>query len=440
MCRPVRHFIRREKVMEKFDVIIVGGGLAGTAAALTLAKAGKDVLCIERGINCGSKNVTGGRLYGHSLEKLIPGFAKEAPVERKVVKEKISLLTEDSGMTLEYASRGLGDEACASYTVLRGKFDKWFAAQAEKAGAMYVNGITVDALITENGKVVGVRSHDDEVFADAVILCDGVNSLLAQQAGLKKELKASDTAVGIKEVIQFDEKTVNERFGLAPGEGACWMVDGDPTNGAMGGGFIYTNKDSVSVGIVATISDIGYTDTAVPDYLERFKAHPAIAPYLEGGKVIEYSAHLVSEAGLEAVSELYGDGVLVAGDAAGFVINYGYTVRGMDFAIESGRLAAEAVLACGGDTSKTGLSVYRELLENSFVMKDLKCSKNMPGLLSMREMYTNLPKLTCGIMDAMFKVDGEQNDGLLCKAAPEIAKAGGLLTLTKVGMKALEAF
>ena len=425
--------------MEKFDVIIVGGGLAGSSAALALAKAGKDVLVVERGINCGSKNVTGGRLYGHSLSKLIPGFAGEAPVERKVVKEKVSLLTPDSAMTIEYASQGLKDEECASYTVLRGKFDKWLAKKAEDAGAMYVTGITVEEVLTEDGRAVGIRSHEDKVYADVIILADGVNSLLAQQLGLKKELKAEGTAVGVKEIIQLGEEEINKRFGLTAGEGACWMCDGDATAGAMGGGFIYTNKDTISVGIVATISDIGYTETSVPDYLERFKAHPAIAPYVEGGKVLEYSAHLVTESGYSGVCELVGDGVLVAGDAAGFVINYGYTVRGMDFAIESGVLAAEAILKAA-DFSKEGLSVYKELLEDSFVMKDLKAAKNAPKLLELREMYEDVPAVACGIMNAMFRVDGKCSDGLIVKAAPVLAQHGGLLGLTKVGAKAMEAF
>ena len=109
---------------EKFDVIIVGGGLAGLTAAYVLAKDGYETMVIERGDYCGAKNMTGGRLYGHSLEKIIPGFANEAPVERKVVKETISLQTKDGAVTIGYQSPKLGAANCASYTVLRSKFDQ----------------------------------------------------------------------------------------------------------------------------------------------------------------------------------------------------------------------------------------------------------------------------------------------------------------------------
>ena len=83
---------------EKFDAIIVGGGLAGLTAAYCLAQAEMEVLVLERGTFCGSKNVTGGRIYTHSLEKVMPGFAEEAPLERKVTKERVALMTSTSGL------------------------------------------------------------------------------------------------------------------------------------------------------------------------------------------------------------------------------------------------------------------------------------------------------------------------------------------------------
>ena len=132
---------------EKFDAIIVGGGLAGCSAAIVLARAGLEVLLIERGDYCGAKNMTGGRLYGHSLEKIIPGFAEEAPIERVVKREKVSLLTPDGGLDIGYSSGKLsaGPE-CASYTVLRAKFDQWMAEKAEEAGAEVAAGFLVDEI------------------------------------------------------------------------------------------------------------------------------------------------------------------------------------------------------------------------------------------------------------------------------------------------------
>ena len=166
---------------DKFDVIIVGGGLAGSTAAYILAQEGMEVLVIERGNYSGSKNMTGGRLYGHSLEKIIPEFAKEAPVERRISKERFSLLTKDSAVTLEYAGAKTGTPGCESYSVLRAGFDRWLAEKAEEEGAMYIYGIRVDDRIVRDGRVCGVIAGDEEMESDLVILADGVNSLLAQK-------------------------------------------------------------------------------------------------------------------------------------------------------------------------------------------------------------------------------------------------------------------
>ncbi|HAE81626.1 MAG TPA: FAD-dependent oxidoreductase, partial [Lachnoclostridium sp.] len=303
---------------DRFDAIIVGGGLAGCSAAIVLARAGKEVLMIERGDYCGAKNMTGGRLYGHSLEKIIPNFAEIAPIERVVKKEKISLMTEDGSLDIGYHSAKLSAAPeSASYTVLRAKFDRWLAEQAEEAGAEIIPGIVVDKILVEDGKVVGVEATGEEMYADCVILADGVNSLLAQQLGMKKELEPNQVAVGAKMVIKLGEDVINQRFGLNGNEGMAWLSAGAPSDGNFGGGLLYTNKDSVSVGIVATLSDIGHSDLSVPQMLDRFMAHPSIAPYLEGGTPIEYSGHLVPEEGYGMIPELVRDGVLVTGDAAG---------------------------------------------------------------------------------------------------------------------------
>lgn len=379
---------------EKFDAIIVGGGLAGLTAAYCLAQAEMEVLVLERGTFCGSKNVTGGRIYTHSLEKVMPGFAEEAPLERKVTKERVALMTESGIVNIEYASGKPDDEKSASYTVLRSKFDKWFAEKCEEAGVMMVPGIRVDEVLKDGDKVVGINAGGEEMYADVVILADGVNSLLAQQLGLKPELEPQQVAVGCKEVIQLGEDVINQRFGLEGNEGVSMLVAGDPTVGNIGGGFLYTNKDSVSIGIVATCSDIGRVDVSIPDMLERFKNHPSIEPLIKGGLPMEYSAHLVPEGGFDMIPKLYDNGVLVTGDAAAFVINLGYTVRGMDFAIESGRLAAQAVIRAKEmqDFSAVTLAYYQWLVENSFIYDDMKQYKNFPSSSSAMRSSTTFPR------------------------------------------------
>lgn len=427
---------------EKFDAIVVGGGLAGSAAALTMAKAGLDVMLIERGKFCGSKNSSGGRIYGHSLERLIPNFAEEAPIERKITQERLSLMTEGGALSFQYNSDKLQNLKYPSYSVLRSKFDKWMAEKAEEAGVMLLEGFRVDkVLVDENGKATGVVCGDEEFDADVIVLADGVNSLLAQQLGMKQELDPKDVAVGVKEVIYLGEDVINERFGLQGDEGSAWMIAGDPTGGNLGGGFIYTNKDSLSLGIVTTISDIGRVDVSVPDMVERMKNHPSIAPFIKGGKLTEYSAHLVTEGGLKMMPELVRDGVIVAGDAAAMVVNLGYTVRGMDLAIESGRLAGEAVVRAKAreDFSAESLSYYKKLLDESFIMKLMKQYQNLPGLLEDHIIFNDVPKMADEFAGMVYKVDGGAPVALPMIALTVLANNGGLNGLFDLGKKAWEA-
>lgn len=409
---------------DKFDVIIVGGGVAGLAASIVLAENDLEVLLVERGDYCGAKNVTGGRLYGHSLEKIIPNFAEEAPIERKVVKEKISMMSEKSSLDIGYSSKELGkDKDSSSYVVLHSKFDQYLAEKAEEAGVAIITGVLVERLLLEDGKVVGIDATGEEMYADAVIIADGVNSLLSQQIGIKKELEPNQVAVGAKEVIELSEEIINERFNLESGEGMSWLSCGDPTMGGFGGGFIYTNKDSVSIGVVATLSDIGYSNTKLTDLLERFKEHDSVAPFIKGGKTIEYSAHLVPEEGIHMVPQIYGDGFLVVGDAAGFCINLGYTVRGMDFAIESGRLAALAILRAKEkeDFSKESLAVYQDLVKDSFIMKDLMTFKAFPTILSRREIFSDLPEIINDVAGRAFTVNGGDSKGFIMGTVNDLA-------------------
>ena len=356
---------------DRFDCIIVGGGLAGLTAAYVLAAAGREVLLVEKGNYSGAKNMTGGRLYGHSLDKVIADFAASAPLERQIVKERLSCGSGDGLTTVEYDSASLAAPAGASYTVLRGVFDRWLADQAEEQGAMLVYGVRVDDVLTRDGQVCGIIAGDEEMEANVVILADGVNSLLGQKLGYKAANRPDQVSVGVKELIGLSEDIIEQRFGLAAGEGVAWLFSGC---GPAYDGFIYTNKDSVSIGVTMMVADIDKTGNNVPQMLEDFKNQPQIAPLIEGGRLQEYSAHLIPEGGADMLPKLYGDGVLLTGDAAALCANLGFTLRGMDLAVESGLLAAQTVLAAGekGDFSAATLAAYQTALEESFVMPCMK--------------------------------------------------------------------
>lgn len=359
---------------ERFDAIIVGGGLAGLCAAYRLAQEGMAVVLVERGTTCGSKNVTGGKLCTHSIEKLFPDFASIAPVERKIVKERVYNWANGESHDAGIDTRSCGITASDSYSVIRATLDSWLAEQCEDAGVMIIQGIVVNDLIVRDGKVCGIIADGDELEANVVILAEGINGLLAQKLGMIEDAKPEETCVSTKEVIELGESVINERFHLNSGEGAELMYMGDRAKGQYADGFVYTNKDSVSVGIEFLISDIYNTDKSVPEMLEEFKALPEIAALIGGGKLTEYSAHLVRKSAGGKIGKLYADGVVLVGDTAGLVANFGWVVRGMDMAVESGILAAETIIHASqtGDFSENALAAYQAAVENSFIARDIK--------------------------------------------------------------------
>lgn len=430
--------------MADFDAIVVGAGLAGSVAAYELAKAGKEVLMVERGNFAGAKNMTGGRLYAHSLKKVFPDFEKEAPLERKICHERISLMTGDSNFTVDFSSDAMEGESQASYSVLRGPFDQWLASKAEDAGAEAIYGIPVESLIRdESGKVCGIKAGEDEITAEVVILCDGVNSLLAQEAVVYSKPPASQIAVGVKEVFELDEQTIDDRLLCNPGEGAAWLFAGDATHGVFGGGFMYTNRTSISLGVVAGIEACASTSNATPVYqmLEDLKKHPAVAPLIKGAKVVEHSGHMVPEGGINIMPPLIGDGVMLAGDSAMMCINLGYMVRGMDYAIAAGQMAGQQAVKAldAGDTSKAGLQGYVDALEQSFVLKDLRQYKDEPAFMeNFDRMFNGYPVMVRDIMNSMFVVDGSPVTPMKQNVMP-IVKRMGIMNILKDVRGAMKA-
>ncbi|WP_101721442.1 FAD-dependent oxidoreductase [Eggerthella timonensis] len=429
--------------MADFDAIVVGSGCAGPIAAYELAKAGKSVLVIERGNYAGAKNMTGGRLYAHSLKEVFPDFEKDAPLEREITHERISMLAPDANFTVDFTSDLMQREGSNSYSVLRGPFDQWLAMQAEDAGAEYIYGIAVERLLKDDaGKVIGVSAGEDEITADVVILCDGVNSLLIDQAVGFRRPAASAMAVGIKQVIEVPDSQIEDRLLCGKGKGAAWLFVGDATHGSIGGGFMYANKSSISLGLVATISTLAESPTPIYQMLEDFKGHPAVAPLIEGGKVVEHSGHMVPEGGLDMMPELVGDGVMLAGESAMMCVNLGYMVRGMDYAIaagmHAGRCAAKALDA--GDTSKAGLGGYVAALESGFVLQDLSQFRRFPHFMEeTTRLFNEYPAMIRDIMNEMFVVDGSPVKPLKKSIMPIVKRVGfgAIFKDARKGMKAL---
>jgi electron transfer flavoprotein-quinone oxidoreductase len=400
---------------EKFDVIVVGAGMAGISAAITLAKAGLQVVVLERGQKPGSKNVMGGIFYNHYLEEIVGDDWKLAPFERPIIEERRWMMTPEAYIALDYKNFR-NREHPHSFSILRARFDPWFAEQAEKVGVMVVPETVVTRLIVKNNRVVGVATgRGDDLFAEVVIIGEGIGlgaSLLEKTfingEPLRRRVQPSEVAVAVKEVMQLDPRLIEERFNCEPGEGCSIECFGDSTMGMSGFMFIYTNKDTLSVGGGALLSEFNATLRSPNDVLEHFKSHPAIQPLLRGAETVEYLAHLIPEAGYSHLPKVYGPGYLVCGDAA--MLSNPVHREGSNLAMISGKLAAETVIHAkeADDFSERRLGDYKGKLHNSWIGEDMRKYDGAVELLERNpQMMTKYPQVLDRAFDEFFRVDGQ---------------------------------
>jgi electron transfer flavoprotein-quinone oxidoreductase len=410
---------------EKFDAIVVGAGPSGLAAAITLAKAGLEVALLERGSYAGSKNVMGGIFYRHPLETILPDFWKTAPLERPIVEQRFWMLGDSGHVGGGVRNEKFDGEKPNCWTVLRAKFDRWLAEQAEAAGVMLLAETKVESLLQKDGKVVGVHTllDDGDLNADVVVIAEGVNSLLLRDLGVHPELKSNQVATAVKEIISLPSEKIEDRFNVEKGQGVSIELLGTASQGGVGLGFLYTNRDSVSLGIGVLVSDLARLKLKPNDLLEDLKNHPSIRPLIAGGKTEEYLAHFIPEGGYHAIPhQIHGNGWVAVGDSV-MLVNSVHR-EGSNLAVKSGILAAQAIIEAKkkGDYSANALGAYRQALEASFVMKDLAKYKGFGHFMeSNPQLFTVYPNLVNDAATEMFTVDG----------VPKREKQGRILKMVK---------
>jgi electron transfer flavoprotein-quinone oxidoreductase len=431
---------------ESFDVAIVGAGPAGISAACILASAGIKTIVLERGEYPGAKNVSGGVLYGHDLAQVLPDYLERGcPIERNIIESRICYLAQESGYTVAFRDAIFATEKKHNaFTVVRAKFDRWFAEQAHQKGALVVPATVVTDLLRDGkGNVTGVVTsrEDGEVRAKVTLLADGVNSPLAVRTGFRAELKPEHVALAVKEIIDLPAEVIDQRFGVSGGNGVTTEILGEITAGMDGIAALYTNKSSLSLSIGANLADFTAARVKPYELVETFKQHPVIAPLLAGGQSREYMAHWLAEGGYDTMPRLYGDGYLIAGDSA--MLFNALHREGNNLAMASGKKAAETIIEAlrRNDFSAGSLASYAATMAASFVIKDMKKYRKFGDFLyGNKVIFDRLPAAAAMAAREMLTVNGvgkKQKQKLIMQQLKRQISIWGLLKLLWRGWRAV---
>jgi electron transfer flavoprotein-quinone oxidoreductase len=413
---------------DDFDAIVVGAGFAGSSAAIRLAQGGASVLLLERGAEPGAKNLSGGLLWGHDLDAILPKWREEMPLERPIVRKRFGFLTKERAVSFDYSDPAWGRPPYVAHSVLRARTDAWLAKQAEAAGVQVVSGVPVEKLAWSGSKVTGIVQGGEAMRAPVTILADGANSRLALGTPIRPNarLDGHATELGMKEVYAMPAAQIEERFNVGPqgGHAEEWVAGFLP-KGVMGGGFLYTNRDTLSVGLIVNLQSLFGRSARAPDLIETFRLHPAIADRLAGAKLVEYGAKLISSGWASRPAAFWGDGWMVAGDAAGFVFSNGLVIQGMNYAVRSGLAAADTALAArkAGTSGAARLSGYQDRLEASGILGDFRDFAGIDRVKWNERFYGAYPALVAELMGGLMnQAEGPKRRGrTVAKAARRAA-------------------
>jgi len=361
---------------DRYDVIIVGAGPGGSSAAKLCAENDLSVALIERGEYPGSKNMFGGSLYRAATEQIVPSFWEEAPIERNVVREVLYFMEPSSVVEMGYTSYNFNKPPYNTFTVIRSRFDRWFAGVAEKAGAHLMNSTLVEDLVYEKDgliskKVAGVILEDGtKLYSDIVILAEGGMADLTKKAGMRKEIKSNMLSVYVKELISLPKEVIEARFNLEKDEGMNIGMLGYPASNTLGKGGIWVNKDTISLVVGVYLNQLIKHGLNPYQLISKLKEHPRIKRLVDGGEIIQYMSKIIPKGGYNNIPELYDDGIMIVGDAGMLVSGR----HGTDVAMMSGKFAAETAIQAKakGDFSKKILSAYHLKLDPAFFVENLK--------------------------------------------------------------------
>jgi electron transfer flavoprotein-quinone oxidoreductase len=280
--------------LEKYDVAIIGGGTAGLAALKQLSNLGKQAILLEAGSKIGSKNLSGGILYSKNpkkgqvtnVEQVYENFLDDAPIERKITKYILHSTSKDKVYSMDLTAAH-DYQANFGYSVLLNKLNSWFAKQADegaqKLGGGIIPGVHVKSITwnEQTGTTIIQTDELDEFEVKAVIAADGVNSEVAEMVGARKKFTTKQLYQGVKVIVKLPEEIIDERFGISSDEGAAHLFAGDVTLNHIGGGFLYTNRDTLSVGAVYHFDSLIRNPTEPYTLIDTLLKNPMVSEFIK---------------------------------------------------------------------------------------------------------------------------------------------------------------
>ena len=374
-----------------FDVLVVGGGPAGLACAIRLKQANPDanVCLVEKGSEIGAHILSGAVLEPRALDELFPDWRDDPPaLATPVSEDRFMLLTATRGVKLPTPPQM---HNAGNYVVSLGNVCRWLGQKAEALGVEIYPGFAASETIIEEGQVRGVvagvmgiqkdgtKGPDYqpgmELRATYTVFAEGCRGSLTKRLfeafGLREGVAPQTFALGMKELWEIPKERHKP--------GLVWHSTGWPlTSDTYGGSFLYMlGENLVSIGFVVGL-DYPNPWLSPFDEFQRFKTHPAVRGFLEGGKRVAYGARALNEGGIQAVPKLVFPGGMIVGDAAGF-LNVP-KIKGTHTAMKSGMVAAEAMAEALKGEAPAVLESYPEALKASWVWSELLSVRNIrPG-------------------------------------------------------------